>query len=145
MNHFRNFLATFLYLAFSNVNLVLGHPIHPRDTSAVGQSGDVWASVVANVSPLMVLVGERNSKEHVRTASSWHQFMPLATAPLVILSILVGTIRLSGSGFLRRLFGRDAERRSATIVELTPLSVAPVTSAYTSRAVENRFITRIEL
>lgn len=136
MKPFRNVLSTFLHLAFFNANLVVCNPIHPRDAFAAQQSSDVWAGVVANVSPLMILVGERNAKEHMRTASSWHQFMPLAAAPLGILSIMVSAIRLSGSGFLRRLLGRDAERRSETMVELTPLSVAPATSVYTSRAVE---------
>lgn len=132
----RNVLSIFLHLALLNANLVLCNPIHAPDAFALQQSSDVWASVVANVSPLMILVGERNAKEHMRTASSWHQFLPLAVAPLGILSIMVSAVRLSGSGFLRRLLGRDAERRSETMVELTPLSVAPANSVYTSRAVE---------
>jgi hypothetical protein len=42
----------------------------------------------------------------------------------------------TGPGFLKRLVGRDSERRSDALVELTPLSVSPATSAYTARAVE---------
>lgn len=73
----------------------------------------------------MILVGERNAKEHMRTASSWHQFILFAVAPLGIISIIASAIRLSGFGFLQRLLGRDAERRIKTMVELTPLSVVP--------------------
>ena len=122
-------------ICLSHVRAVLGYPL--RTTSPpFGQSSDTWAQVVANVAPLMALVGERNAKEYMRNASSWHQLLPLATAPLGILSILVSSIRLSGPGFLRRLVGRDSERRSEALVELTPLSVFPAASVYTPRGVE---------
>jgi hypothetical protein len=84
----------------------------------------------------MALVGERNAKEHMRTVSNWQQLMPMAAAPLGILSILVSAIRLSGPGFLTRLVGRDSERRGDALVEVTSLSVNPATSVYTPRAVE---------
>ncbi|KAF2867755.1 hypothetical protein BDV95DRAFT_622089 [Massariosphaeria phaeospora] len=100
------------------------------------QSTDVWATVVANVAPLMALVGERNAKEFMRTVSAWHQLLLLSCAPLGILAIMVSSIRLSGPGFLKRLVGRDSERRSEALVEVTPLSVRPATSVYTPRAVE---------
>jgi hypothetical protein len=80
--------------------------------------------------------GERNAKEYMRNASLWCPFLPLATAPPSILSILVSSICLSDLGFLRRLVGHGAERRSEASVELTPLSVFPATSVYTSRGVE---------
>jgi len=108
----------------------------PPATSAIGQSSDVWASVVANIAPLMALVGERNAKEHMRTVSAWQQLLPMAAAPLGILAILTSAIRLSGPGFLARLVGRDSERRGAALVEVTSLSVNPATSVYTPRAVE---------
>ena len=66
----RNFLSIFLHLALLNANLVLCNPIHAPDAFALQPSSGVWASVVASVSPWMVLVGERNAKEHMRTASS---------------------------------------------------------------------------
>lgn len=115
---------------------VSAHPLLARTPVPIAQSSDSWAQVVANVSPLMTLLGERNAKEYMRTASSWHQLFVLAAAPLGILSITVSAIRLSGPGFLRRLVGRDSERRSEALVELTPLSVSPATSVFTPRAVE---------
>ena len=103
---------------------------------AIAQSSDVWAQVVANVAPLMALLGERNAKAYMRAASSWHRFLPMAAAPLGILTIMTSAIRLSGPGFLVRLIGRDSERRSDALVEVTSLSVSPATSAYTPRGVE---------
>jgi hypothetical protein len=119
-----------------NVNVVFSAPINSQTSAPVQQSNDVWALVVANVAPLMALIGERNAKEFMRTTTTWHQQLPLSAAPLGILSIMVSAIRLSGPGFLRRLVGRDSERRSEALVELTPLSVKPATSVYTPRAVE---------
>lgn len=102
----------------------------------INQSQDIWASVIANVAPLMALVGERNVKEYMRTVANWHQLVPICCAPLGILGISVSAIRLSGPIFLRRLVGRDCERRSDALVEVTPLSVRPATSVYTRRAIE---------
>lgn len=84
----------------------------------------------------MTLVGERNAKDFLRVSSSWDQRLVMATAPLGILSIMVCAIRLSGPRLLRRLIGRESERRSEALVELTPLSVAPASSVFTSQAVE---------
>lgn len=126
----------FLILSTGIISLVVCPPISSRDLAPIRESADTWASVIANVAPLIALVGERNAKEHMRTASSWHQLLLLATAPLGILSIMVSALRLTGSAFLRRLVGRDSERRSEAMVELTPLSVAPATSVYTPRAIE---------
>lgn len=60
----------------------------------------------------------------------------MATAPLQILSIMICAIRPSGPRLLRQLVGRESNRRSEALVELTPLSVAPASSAYTPHAVE---------
>lgn len=121
-------------LIVSYTRTIPGHPVSTGDTPSM-QSSDALARVVANVAPLIALTSERNAKEYLRTTSSWYQFNPLATAPLGTLSIFVSAICLSGAGFLGLLVGRDLERRSKALVELTPLSVFPATSVYTPRAV----------
>jgi hypothetical protein len=119
------------------ISPVLSFPVNRRESPvAFEQSQDAWASVIANVAPLMALVGERNAKEYMRTISHWHQLLPLCCAPVGILTILVSAVRLSGPGLLRRLVGCDCDRRSEVLVEVTPLSVRPATSAYTPQAVE---------
>jgi hypothetical protein len=125
-----------LILIFAFVRLAASAPADQSYVDPAQQSTDIWASVIANVAPLMALVGDRNAKEFMRSISTWHQLLLLSCAPLGILAILVSSIRLSGPGFLRRLVGRDFERRSEALVEVTPLSVRPATSVYTSRAVE---------
>ena len=102
----------------------------------IAASSDVWATVIANVAPIMALVGERNAKEFLRVSSSHDQLFLMATAPLGILSLMICAIRLSGPRILRRLAGREADPKSQALVELTPLSVAPATAVYTQHAVE---------
>ena len=99
-------------------------------------SSDVWSQVIANVAPVIALVGECNAKEFLRASSSRDQLFVMATAPLGILSLMISAIRLSRIRILRRLAGRDAEQKSNALVELTPLSVAPASSVYTSDEVE---------
>ena len=115
--------------------------LSPRQTSTANQApiaglSDVWATVIANVAPIMTLVGERNPKEFLRISSSHDQLLLMATAPLGILSSMICAIRPSGPPILRRLTGREADPKTEALVELTPLSVAPATSVYTQHAVE---------
>ena len=135
----------FVLMLFADV--ISAWPVHlanilsARQTFTVNQapiaaSSDVWATVIANVAPIMTLVGERNAKEFLRVSSSHDQLFLMATAPLGILSLLICAIRLSGHRLLRRLTGREADPKSEALVERTPLSVAPATSVYTQHAVE---------
>lgn len=112
-----------------------------RQTSTAHQapitaSTDVWATAIANVAPVMTLVGERNAREFLRVSSSHYRLFLMATAPLGIFLLMMCAIRLSGPRILRRLTGREADPKSEALVELTPLSVAPTTSVYTQHAVE---------
>ena len=50
--------------AFSHVRAVLGSPI-PNNNTSFEQPSGTWAQVVANVAPLMALLGERNAKEYI--------------------------------------------------------------------------------
>ena len=106
------------------------------DGAPIGASSDIWATAVTNVAPLMVLVGERNAKEFLRVCLSFDQLLLIAVAPLGILSVMVYAILLSGYLLLRRVIGRDSNRRGEALVEITPLSVSPDSSVYTKHAVE---------
>ena len=110
--------------------------VRDNGDSPIENSSDVWASVIANVAPWMALVGDRNAKEFLRNSSSRDQLLLMATAPLGIFSILTSAIRLSGHPLLRRVVGRESERRSEALTELTPLSVSPATSVYDPFAIE---------
>ncbi|KAK3173657.1 hypothetical protein OEA41_006989 [Lepraria neglecta] len=102
----------------------------------IGASSDVWATVVTNVAPLMALVGERNAKEFLRVCSSFDQVLLMAVAPLGILSVMVSAILLSGYRLLRRVIGRNSDRRGEALIKITPLSVSPASSIYTKHTVE---------
>jgi len=104
--------------------------------TALTSTNDAWASVLANVAPLMILVGERHAKEYIRTMSTFPEVLLLAFAPIGILSILISSIRLVGAPVLRRLIGRDSERKADAMVELTPISVELATPVFTDGQVE---------
>lgn len=78
-----NHYTLLVQICLSHVRAVLGYPL-PYKNTPFGQSSDTLAQVAAIVAPLTALVGEWNAKEHMRNASSWHQFLPLATAPLYV-------------------------------------------------------------
>ena len=105
-------------------------------STPIEASGEIWAKLVANVAPLMSLVGERNTKDFLRVSSTGDQYLLMAVAPLGLFSLVVCAIRLSGPRLIRRVIGRESERLSEALVELTPLSVAPATSVFTLQGVE---------
>ena len=118
-----------------NRRLIVRAPTN-GSSSPITDSSSVWATLIVNIAPWMGLVGDRNAKEFLRVSSSWDQFLLMAAAPLGLFSILTSSIRLSGYSFLRRVVGRESELRSEALAELTPLSVAPATSVYSTHAVE---------
>lgn len=62
--------------------------------SPVTQSNEVWATLIANVAPLMTLVSERNAKDFLRVSSSRDQLWLMAVTPLGLFSLIVCAIRL---------------------------------------------------
>ena len=130
------FSETITALPLEWMGAVSARQISTADQTPITASGDLWATVVANVAPVMALVGERNAKEFLRMSSSLDQLALMATAPLGILTLMICAIRLSGPRMLRRVVGRESDRHSEALVELTPLSVSPGSSVYTPKAVE---------
>lgn len=128
-----------LLVAFSS--FVTGYPANINATpepaiTAMTSSSDLWATVVANIAPLMALVGERHAKEYLRSMTSTNQVFDLSVAPIGILSILISAIRLSGPSYLRRLIGRESEKRSEAMVEVTPVSLSEATPVYVDGRIE---------
>ncbi|RYO18105.1 hypothetical protein AA0111_g10857 [Alternaria arborescens] len=126
---------------FMMFSLTSGYPtggiISPEPVAtAIVSSSDLWATVVANIAPLMALVGERHAKEYLRSMTSSEQIFNLSVAPVGILSILISTIRISGPLYLRRLIGRESERRCEAMVEITPVSVLETTPVYVDGKIE---------
>ena len=133
------YIAPYVLVALSS--FVAGYPANSNSTpepgvTAITSSSDLWATVVANIAPLMALVGERHAKEYLRSMTSKTQVFDLSVAPIGILSILISAIRLSGPPYLRRLIGRESEKRSEAMVEVTPVSLSEATPVYVDGRIE---------
>jgi hypothetical protein len=72
-------ISSAIILSFSLFTLALCLPIpsgedilhiHQAATSLVNSS-DAWATVIANIGPLVVLVGEKSFKSYVKGCKSW--------------------------------------------------------------------------
>jgi hypothetical protein len=129
-----------LYILHTFFLLAAAYPANynatESETRPIPSSSELWASVVANIAPLMALVGERHAKEYLRSIARKQQIFNLCVAPIGILSILVSAVRLSGASYLRRLIGRESEKRSEAMVEVTPVSLSEATPVYVDGRIE---------
>jgi len=97
----------------------------PTDNSgalAITGSSDAWASLVANVVPLLILIGEKNVKSYFKTISQPSQVYLYAASPIGLITAIVTAIRLGNSAFMKRLIGRQHEGRSEVLADVTSIS-----------------------
>ncbi|KAF2467832.1 uncharacterized protein BDR25DRAFT_358104 [Lindgomyces ingoldianus] len=87
---------------------------------------DAWAEALSGVGPLILLVGERNTKQLLRDMRGAHSILSLAFAPLGLLSVLTSMIRLCGAHALRSFLGYQHEARTAAAMEVTRVNCGSV-------------------
>ncbi|KAI9859760.1 MAG: hypothetical protein M1813_006477 [Trichoglossum hirsutum] len=103
--------------------------IHPRYVQPIGlvESGtDAWAEALSGVGPLVLLVGERSTKQLLRNVRGVHNAFSLAAAPLGLLSVVTSVVRLCGAQRLRAFIGYELEARVAAAVEMTRVNCGGV-------------------
>lgn len=114
-----------VYLTLLLLSLVTGSGAAPTDNSgalAITGSSDAWASLVANVVPLLILIGEKNVKSYFKTISQPSQVYLYAASPIGLITAIVTAIRLGNSAFMKRLIGRQHEGRSEILADVTSIS-----------------------
>jgi hypothetical protein len=92
------------------------------DTQAppsVAAGSDAWAEALAGVGPLVLLIGEKNTKQLLREANGLPSIVSLSVAPIGLISVLTSMIRLCGSHELRAFLGYEHEPRAAAALETT--------------------------
>lgn len=89
---------------------------------AITGSSDAWASLVANVVPLLILIGEKNVKSYFKTISQPSQVYLYAASPIGLITAIVTAIRLGNSAFMKRLIGRQHEGRAEVLADVTSIS-----------------------
>ncbi|RPA72464.1 hypothetical protein BJ508DRAFT_419459 [Ascobolus immersus RN42] len=94
--------------------------------SSIKTSSDAWATLVANIAPLLVLVGEKHVKEYFKTMSKASHQILFAAGPIGLVTAVTTLIRIKGSAPLKRLIGRSFETRAEMFADVTGLSSGEV-------------------
>src|SRR2546423_1681094 len=91
-------------------------------TGHVDNSLDEWAAALSTIGPLLLLVGERSTKQLLRDVRGMASAFSLAAAPLGLVSVVVSLLRLRGSHSLRSFLGYELESRSVAALELSQVN-----------------------
>jgi hypothetical protein len=89
-------------------------------------SSDAWADTLSGISPLILLVGERVTKQLLRSIRGATDAFSLAAAPLGLLSVVTSLIRCCGIEFLRAFIGCELEARAVAAIEMTRVNCGGV-------------------
>ncbi|KAI9873933.1 MAG: hypothetical protein M1830_010380 [Pleopsidium flavum] len=89
---------------------------------AITGSSDAWASLVANVVPLLILVGEKHVKAYFKCLSQRSQLALYAVSPIGLVTAMVTMVRLGNSPLMKRLIGRQFESRAEVLADVTSVS-----------------------
>jgi len=118
-------LETLILIILSTSQLVGGVPLHLR-ARAIDPAPDNWAEPIACIGPLILLIGERNTKQVLQNVRGFHNAFCLAAAPLGLLSLVTHLIRLCGVQGLRAFIGYELEVRAVAGMEVTRVNCAGV-------------------
>ncbi|KAF8424816.1 hypothetical protein EV426DRAFT_716480 [Tirmania nivea] len=101
--------------------LLLAQPTLAANSS-IGASSDVWATLVANIAPLLILVGEKHVKAYFKVMCRTSHYLLYAAGPIGLITAITTLIRLHGSRSLKRLIGRQYESRGEVLADVTSVS-----------------------
>jgi len=94
--------------------------------SAIGASSDVWAALVANIAPLLVLVGEKHVKAYFKVMCRTSHHLLYAAGPIGLVTAITTLVRLNGSPLLKRIIGRQFETRAEVLADVTSVTAGDV-------------------
>ncbi|KAH6848117.1 hypothetical protein B0I37DRAFT_376732, partial [Chaetomium sp. MPI-CAGE-AT-0009] len=88
-------------------------------TCVAADDGDDFANnLFSDLAPLLALFGERVTMQFMSQSTGWFDNIVLAMAPLGIITIIVGAIRVGGPSWLKAIIGRARESRAVVEAEL---------------------------
>ncbi|RPA95612.1 hypothetical protein L873DRAFT_1845922 [Choiromyces venosus 120613-1] len=90
--------------------------------SPISSSSDVWSALVANIAPLLVLVGEKHVKAYFKNMCRPSHHLLFASAPIGLVTAVTTLIRLNGTQVLKRMIGRQFETRAEVLADVTSVS-----------------------
>jgi hypothetical protein len=74
---------------------------------SVDNASDSWSDLVSGIAPLVLLVGERVTKQHLRESMTRVEYYMLGASPFGLITSMVSVLRLSAIPFVTRLIGRS--------------------------------------
>ncbi|KAH7169861.1 hypothetical protein EDB81DRAFT_774023 [Dactylonectria macrodidyma] len=98
----------------------------PSFQLSVDTGQDAWAESLSGVGPLILLIGEKNTKQLLREANGLPAILSMSFAPIGLLSVLTSMIRLCGSPRLRSYLGYEHEPRANAALEMTKANCAGI-------------------
>ena len=113
-----------------------GSSLVQRDNNILKGSSDVWASFVANIAPLLVLVGEKHVKGYFKCMCRERHYFLFAAGPIGLVTTLVSLIRLRRYPLLLRLIGRQFESKAEVLADITSVSLGEVSIELKNRSLE---------
>ncbi|KAI5837102.1 hypothetical protein DFP73DRAFT_487798, partial [Morchella snyderi] len=105
-------------------------------SNPITSSSDVWAQLVANIGPLLVLVGEKHVKAYFKTMHKTSHHLLFAASPIGLVTAVTTLIRLSDFLLLKRLIGRQFEPRAEVLLDVTSISCGEVGLELIGRSLE---------
>ncbi|KAL2117076.1 hypothetical protein VTJ04DRAFT_9244 [Mycothermus thermophilus] len=83
-----------------------------------GIDDDFADNIFSDLAPLLTLFGERVTTQFLSQSTGWADNIILAVAPLGVITIIVGAIRVGGPSWLKANIGRARESRAVAEAEL---------------------------
>ncbi|KAH8748186.1 hypothetical protein F5882DRAFT_370487 [Hyaloscypha sp. PMI_1271] len=106
----------------------------PRGIQSIGSidpSTDEWSSTLSGIGPLILLVGERTTKQVLRNVRGVSSAFSLAAAPLGLLTVATSLIRFCGTQRLRAFIGYELEARTVAGIDVTRVNCGGVSAHLT--------------
>jgi len=113
--------------------------LSPRDAVhilSIENAQDAWSDLDAGVAPLILLVGERVTKQHLRESTSRIEYYMLGATPLGLITSIISLLRLASIPLAARLIGRSDELIREACREVTPVNTKEVTSVLSGGTVQ---------
>lgn len=106
----------------------------PRAIQSIGPidpSTDEWSSTLSGIGPLILLLGERTTRQVLRNVRGISHAFSLAAAPLGLLTVATSLVRFCGTQKLRAFIGYELEARTVAGLEITRVNCGGVSAHLT--------------
>jgi len=132
LSHLKSTRTCFLLCLFSTALV----PVQATDVVIEYQTvADFATNLFTDLAPLIALFGQDVSKQFLSQSIDWWDDILFSMAPVGILTIVLGAIRIAGDKTLRNIFGRAKEPPSVSEAEFLSSTSDDVSEVWNQRVV----------